>query len=91
MLKIKETYKLVLKVFMAFAPIAMTVSCWDEVHPGTYYTFTGQTLADYLEQDSAQRFSSFIVLLLPIWHSANILSPEISAVLIPLPGISVTQ
>ena len=63
MLKIKETYKLVLKVFMALAPIAMTVSCWDEVHPGTYYTFTGQTLADYLEQDSAQRFSSFIQIL----------------------------
>ena len=57
MLKIKETYKLVLKVFMALAPIAMTVSCWDEVHTGTYYTITGQSLDDYLEQDSDQRSS----------------------------------
>ena len=63
MLNIMQTYKLVLKVFMALAPIALTVSCWTEVHPGTYYTFTGQTLADYLEQDSAQRFDSFINVL----------------------------
>ena len=63
MLNIRHTYKLLLKVFMALAPIAVTVSCWTEVHPGTYYTFTGQTLADYLEQDSAQRFDSFIKVL----------------------------
>ncbi|MBO6077908.1 MAG: fasciclin domain-containing protein [Bacteroidaceae bacterium] len=43
-----------------------TVSCfdlWTEQHPGTYYTFNGQTVADYLEQDETGRFSDFIKVL----------------------------
>ena len=55
----RSVYKLILTVLLA----VVTVSCWDESHPGTYYTFTGQTVADYLEQDTAQRFSSFIKVL----------------------------
>ena len=40
------------------------VSCiWDEVHPGTYYTFSGQTIVDYLKQDTAYGFNSFIKVL----------------------------
>ncbi len=38
-------------------------SCFDEQHPGTYYTFTGQTVADFLEQDPQGRFSEFIKVL----------------------------
>ena len=40
-----------------------TVSCfdlWTEQHPGTYYTFNGQTVADYLDQDETGRFSDFL-------------------------------
>ena len=57
------TYKLALKVFAAVVAMLMTISCWDEVHPGTYYTFTGQTVASYLEQDTVYGFSSFIKVL----------------------------
>ena len=42
------------------------VSCsdlWSEQHPGTYYTSTGQTVADYLEQDESGRFSEFLRVL----------------------------
>ena len=55
----KFVKKALLTVFVA----AMTVSCWDEVHPGTYYIFSGQTVVDFLEQDTAQRFTSFIQVL----------------------------
>lgn len=63
MLRSAETYRPLFKVFMAVALIVMNISCWDEFHPGTYYTFTGQTVADYLEQDTAHGFSSFIKVL----------------------------
>ena len=42
------------------------VSCsdlWSEQHPGTYYTSTGQTVADHLEQDESGRFSEFLRVL----------------------------
>lgn len=48
---------------MTLALSVMTASCWDEMHPGTYYVFNGQTVIDYLEQDTANRFSSFIKVL----------------------------
>ena len=48
---------------MTVVMAVMTVSCFDEFHPGTYYTFTGQTVVDYLEQDTAYGFSSFIKVL----------------------------
>ena len=63
MFKSRVTYKLVLKVLVAVAPMLMTISCWDEVHPGTYYTFTGKTVATYLEQDTVDSFKSFITVL----------------------------
>lgn len=37
-------------------------SCLDEYAPGTYYTFTGQTIADYLEE-APEQFSDFITVL----------------------------
>lgn len=61
--RLNDIYRTVLAVFLAIAPVALTVSCYEENHPGTYYTFTGQTLADYLEQDTAHRFSSFVAVL----------------------------
>lgn len=36
---------------------------WSEQHPGTYYVSTGQTVADFLEQDVEDRFSDFIKIL----------------------------
>lgn len=43
-------------------------SCLDEQHPGTYYTFTGQTVADYLEDDAEGRFTDFIAVLKKARH-----------------------
>ena len=54
---------IVRRALFAFVLSVMVASCWDEVHPGTYYTFTGQTVIDFLEQDSAYHFSSFIKVL----------------------------
>lgn len=51
------------RAILAVAFSFLFVSCWEEVHPGTYYTFTGQTVVDYLEQDSNYHFSSFIKVL----------------------------
>jgi uncharacterized surface protein with fasciclin (FAS1) repeats len=61
--RLNDIYRTVLTVLLAIAPVVLTVSCYEENHPGTYYTFTGKTLADYLEQDSAQRFNSFVAVL----------------------------
>lgn len=36
-------------------------SCWDEQHPGTYYTFTGQTVASDLA--SKPDYSDFVLIL----------------------------
>lgn len=51
--------RLLMAVFVAVA----VVSCFDEVHPGTYYVFNGHTVVGLLEQDTAQRFTSFIKVL----------------------------
>lgn len=40
----------------------MQTSCWEEQHPGSYYTFSGETVADFLSnRDSV--FSDFIYCL----------------------------
>lgn len=47
---------------IALALSTLTLSgCWEEQHPGTYYTFTGQTVAD----DLARRpeYSDFVRIL----------------------------
>lgn len=54
---------LVRRALFAVVLSALSVSCWDEMHPGTYYTFTGQTIVDFLEQDTAYGFSSFLKVL----------------------------
>ena len=37
-------------------------SCLDEIAPGNYYTFTGETVAGFLDNKN-QDFSSFIYVL----------------------------
>ena len=59
----KKIYAIVRGALLTAVVAALTVSCFDEFHPGTYYTFSGQTIIDYLEQDTAQRFNSFIKVL----------------------------
>lgn len=58
-----KIYLLVRRALFAVVLSALSVSCWDEMHPGTYYTFTGQTIVDFLEQDTAYGFSSFLKVL----------------------------
>ena len=58
-----KIYKVFCRLFLTVALAAFTVSCFDEVYPGTYYVFNGQTIVDYLEQDPDQRFSTFIQIL----------------------------
>ena len=63
MFGIKDIYRFVLTLFLAISPAVFTVSCLDEHHPGTYYTFHGQSVADFLVQDSAYHFDSFVKVL----------------------------
>lgn len=58
-----KIYKFFCRTFLTVALAALAVSCFDEVYPGTYYVFNGQTVVDYLEQDPDQRFSTFIQIL----------------------------
>ena len=61
-----------MKMKRLFARISATVcvslliinvtGCFEENHPGTYYTFTGETIADYLSNRESY-FSSFIEVL----------------------------
>ena len=54
------------KTLFAVAFSSLFVSCfdiWSEQHPGTYFVFQGQTVVDFLEQDTAQRFDSFLKVL----------------------------
>ena len=54
------------RTFVAVAFSALFFSCsdiWSEQHPGTYYVFQGQTVVDFLEQDTGQRFDSFLKVL----------------------------
>lgn len=48
---------------IALVMVLLLGSCYEEQHPGTYYTFSGQTVADFLEQDPNGRFSDFIEVL----------------------------
>ncbi|MGX8689621.1 MAG: fasciclin domain-containing protein [Bacteroidaceae bacterium] len=48
---------------ISFTGVASCSDIWSEQHPGTYYTFNGQTIADYLEEDETGRFSDFIKVL----------------------------
>lgn len=41
----------------------MLCSCLKEQVPGTYYSFSGQTVADFLENDESNRFTEFIDVL----------------------------
>ncbi len=41
----------------------MFSSCLQEQAPGTYYTFSGQTVADFLVDDEDNRFSDFVAVL----------------------------
>lgn len=67
----KINKKLIRKSAMALfatAIIGLSVSCkdlWSEQHPGTYYTSTGETIADYLlgTQEYHGDFSDFIAIL----------------------------
>ena len=52
-----------MSVWLVLFVLAICSSCLDEQHPGTYYTFTGQTVADYLEDDPDGRFTDFITVL----------------------------
>ena len=52
----------------ATAILGLSVSCqdlWSEQHPGTYYTSTGETVADYLTgvQEYHGDFSYFIAII----------------------------
>lgn len=47
-------------LFLALAMFAIN-SCWDEQHPGTYYTFSGKTIASDLEDNPD--FSEFVKVL----------------------------
>ena len=42
--------------------ITLTGGCLDEQHPGQYYTYEGNTIATFLEENEEQ-FSSFISIL----------------------------
>ena len=62
----KRSFLFLRRAFIAVALSAWFVSCsdlWSEQHPGTYYVFQGQTIADFLVQDTAQRFDSFLKVL----------------------------
>lgn len=52
---------LAMGALVAFPSLTL-FSCLDEQAPECYYTFTGQTVADYLE-DSPEMFSDFITIL----------------------------
>lgn len=47
---------------ITFAAIAFQTSCFEEQHPGTYYTFTGYTVASFLES-RPDNFSEFVKVL----------------------------
>ncbi|MBO7111116.1 MAG: fasciclin domain-containing protein [Bacteroidaceae bacterium] len=62
----KRSFLFLRRALFAVAFSALFISCsdiWSEQHPGTYYVFQGQTVADFLVQDTAQRFDSFLKVL----------------------------
>lgn len=59
---LKQIFKLGLTVCMLTVCLFSLNSCVDEQVPGNRYTFTGETIADYL-QNNNEEFSSFITIL----------------------------
>lgn len=59
-LKMRNTYKYI-KGILLLAAFTLN-ACIDDYKPGTYYTFTGRTIADFLEEQPDQ-FSDFIEVL----------------------------
>ena len=52
-----------MSIGLVMSALILLPSCLAEQHPGTLYTFTGQTVADYLEDDPDGRFTDFITVL----------------------------
>lgn len=63
MKRITNRSGIVTVIISLFMTLSLFNSCLEEQVPGTYYTFTGQTVADFLEQDEAERFTDFISVL----------------------------
>lgn len=61
-----------LTLFAFAISIIMLSGCWDEQHPGTYYTFTGQTVASDLE--SKPEYSEFVKVLKKSGMWSNLLT-----------------
>ena len=64
--RLKNIFNLISSTMLSLMVLVGVSSCsdiWSEQHPGTYYTSTGQTVADYLEEDETGRFSDFIKVL----------------------------
>lgn len=58
----RKSRTLVLCSLIAFALASFSLSsCWEEQHPGTYYTFTGQTVGSALS--SKPEYSEFVRIL----------------------------
>ena len=58
----RKSRTLVLCSLIAFALSSLTLSsCWEEQHPGTYYTFTGQTIGSALA--AKPEYSDFVRIL----------------------------
>lgn len=53
----------IVKMMLAVVSALTVVSCFEEQHPGTYYISSGQSVADFLEEDPAGRFNDFIYVL----------------------------
>ena len=53
----------IVKMMLALVSALTVVSCFEEQHPGTYYISSGQSVADFLEEDPAGRFNDFIYVL----------------------------
>ncbi|MBO4268471.1 MAG: fasciclin domain-containing protein [Bacteroidaceae bacterium] len=53
----------IMSIGLVMSALILFPSCLAEQHPGTLYTFTGQTVADYLEDDPDGRFTDFITVL----------------------------
>ncbi len=58
----KQIYKYGLMAVITLMCLGSLTSCVDEQVPGNRYTFTGETIADFLEVNS-EEFSSFITIL----------------------------
>ena len=60
---LRNISRLLIRVVLTLMSALTLVSCFDEQHPGTYYISSGQSVADFLEEDPAGRFEKFIYVL----------------------------